>query len=146
MVTITEPPTQPSTPPITTNNHVTQTTTNFISSPSTATPPTTATAAASGRGTTRSRGVIFPSVKNKPSPANTTFTSDLINNIKDVKVSSFGKLPKTAAALHAVAHQHASSLFTDLLTTLSNYTAFNGRITCESIVKNVGKLLQPNLR
>ncbi|PNF38757.1 hypothetical protein B7P43_G14267 [Cryptotermes secundus] len=85
MVTITEPPTQPSTPPMTTNNHVTQTTTNFISSPSTATPPTTATAAVSSRGTTRSRGVIFPSVKNKPSPANTTFTSDLINNIKDVK-------------------------------------------------------------
>ncbi|KDR12467.1 Techylectin-5B [Zootermopsis nevadensis] len=85
VVTITEPPPQPSTPPATTSNHVTQTTVNFISSPSTATPATALTTAASSRGgTTRSRGVIFPSVKNKPSPANTTFTSDLIN-IKDVK-------------------------------------------------------------
>jgi hypothetical protein len=88
MVTITEPPTQPSTPPTTTSNHVTQTAANFISSPTTATPATALTTGASSRGTTKSRGVIFPSVKNKPSPANTTFTSDLIN-IKDVKVSSF---------------------------------------------------------
>jgi hypothetical protein len=118
MVTITEPPTQPSTPPVTTNNHVTQTTTNFISSPSTATPPTTATVTVSSRGTTRSRGVIFPSVKNKPSPANTTFTSDLINNIKDVKVSSYGKLCKAAAILHAVAQQLASFVFTNVFNDL----------------------------
>lgn len=34
----------------------------------------------------RNRGVIFPSVKNKPSPANTTFTTEMIPTIKDVKV------------------------------------------------------------
>ncbi|XP_039286053.1 angiopoietin-2 [Nilaparvata lugens] len=33
----------------------------------------------------RNRNVIFPSVKNKPSPANTTFTTDIIPSIKDVK-------------------------------------------------------------
>lgn len=33
----------------------------------------------------RNRNVIFPSVKNKPSPANTTFTTEIIPNIKDVK-------------------------------------------------------------
>lgn len=37
--------------------------------------------------TVRNRGVIFPSVKNKPSPTNTTFSSDMYTNIKDVKVS-----------------------------------------------------------
>ncbi|XP_071446519.1 uncharacterized protein [Hetaerina americana] len=37
------------------------------------------------RSAPRNRGVIFPSVKNKPSPANTTFTTDLLANIKDVK-------------------------------------------------------------
>ncbi|XP_059470370.1 angiopoietin-4 [Neocloeon triangulifer] len=35
-------------------------------------------------GPSRNR-IIFPSVKNKPSPANTTFTSEVIANIKDVK-------------------------------------------------------------
>lgn len=39
--------------------------------------------------TVRNRGLIFPSVKNKPSPTNTTFTSDMYNNIKDVKVGIF---------------------------------------------------------
>lgn len=34
----------------------------------------------------RKGGVIFPSVKNKPSPANTTFTTDSAVNFKDVKV------------------------------------------------------------
>ncbi|XP_014247642.1 angiopoietin-4 [Cimex lectularius] len=35
---------------------------------------------------TRNRGVIFPSVKNKPSPANTTFTTDQVApTFKDVK-------------------------------------------------------------
>lgn len=38
--------------------------------------------------TMRNRGVIFPSVKNKPLPTNTTFYSDLYANLKDVKVSS----------------------------------------------------------
>lgn len=36
----------------------------------------------------RKGGVIFPSVKNKPSPANTTFTTDSVINYKDIKVSS----------------------------------------------------------
>lgn len=34
----------------------------------------------------RKSGLIFPSVKNKPAPANTTFTTELLANIKDVKV------------------------------------------------------------
>lgn len=37
----------------------------------------------------RKGGIIFPSVKNKPSRANTTFTTDVIGNIKDVKVGQF---------------------------------------------------------
>jgi len=106
IVTITETPAQPSTPSVTTNNHVTPTTTNFISSPSTATPVNAATTSASSRGTTRSRGVIFPSVKNKPSPANTTFTSDLINNIKDVKVSVY-RVPSKTKTHYAMVHQNA---------------------------------------
>jgi hypothetical protein len=36
----------------------------------------------------RKSGLIFPSVKNKPSPANTTFATELLANIKDVKVRS----------------------------------------------------------
>lgn len=39
----------------------------------------------------RKGGIIFPSVKNKPSRANTTFTTDSIGNIKDVKVSPGNK-------------------------------------------------------
>ncbi|CAB0000500.1 unnamed protein product [Nesidiocoris tenuis] len=40
---------------------------------------------------TRNRGVIFPSVKNKPAPANTTFTTDQVAiTFKDVKC----KIPK----------------------------------------------------
>ncbi len=42
--------------------------------------------------TVRNRGVIFPSVKNKPSPTNTTFSSDMYTNIKDVKVCLFFSL------------------------------------------------------
>lgn len=34
------------------------------------------------------RGIIFPSVKNKPALSNTTFTTDILPTIKDVKVSS----------------------------------------------------------
>lgn len=54
----------------------------------TALPTTTPSPSAthSGRSLNRSRGVIFPSVKNKPLPANNTFTTDLIPNIKDIKV------------------------------------------------------------
>ncbi|PSN52147.1 hypothetical protein C0J52_06465 [Blattella germanica] len=98
MVTITETQTPPSPPPVTittpgtTINHLTQTTTFIPNSSSSiassTTAPVTASTTGASRGTTRSRGVIFPSVKNKPSPANTTFTTDLIANIKDVKVST----------------------------------------------------------
>ncbi|XP_015603308.1 angiopoietin-2 [Cephus cinctus] len=42
-------------------------------------------ATSSQRSATRNRGVIFPSVKNKPSPANSTFTTDLLVNLKDIK-------------------------------------------------------------
>lgn len=41
------------------------------------------------RGEKRKGGIIFPSVKNKPSPANTTFTTDIVANFKDVKVRYF---------------------------------------------------------
>lgn len=51
-------------------------------------PSTTPSGTGAGRSSSsRNRGVIFPSVKNKPSPANTTFTTDIIPNIRDVKVS-----------------------------------------------------------
>lgn len=36
--------------------------------------------------TARKGGVIFPSVKNKPSIGNTTFTTDVIANYKDIRV------------------------------------------------------------
>lgn len=45
--------------------------------------------ATTARGEKRKGGIIFPSVKNKPSPANTTFTTDLVANFKDVKVGIF---------------------------------------------------------
>ncbi|XP_066995760.1 angiopoietin-4 [Anabrus simplex] len=66
-----------------------------LSSSTTASPSTTAGnsnttnsapfANLAGRGSSRSRGLIFPSVKNKPSLTNTTFTTDIIATIKDVK-------------------------------------------------------------
>ncbi|XP_076387694.1 uncharacterized protein LOC100874931 isoform X2 [Megachile rotundata] len=37
------------------------------------------------RSSAKNRGVIFPSVKNKPSPANSTFTTDAFLSYKDVK-------------------------------------------------------------
>lgn len=40
----------------------------------------------------RKGGVIFPSVKNKPSPANTTFTTDALLSYKDIKVSDCNKI------------------------------------------------------
>ncbi|XP_063983108.1 angiopoietin-related protein 2 [Diachasmimorpha longicaudata] len=56
-------------------------TTSSTSSTSTQSPGTS-----SQRSATRNRGVIFPSVKNKPSPANSTFTTDsLLVNYRDVK-------------------------------------------------------------
>ncbi|XP_076748666.1 uncharacterized protein LOC143422125 isoform X2 [Xylocopa sonorina] len=39
----------------------------------------------SQRPSSKNRGVIFPSVKNKPSPANSTFTTDAFLSYKDVK-------------------------------------------------------------
>lgn len=51
---------------------------------SSTTPMTTSSSTA--RPNSRNRGVIFPSVKNKPSLANSTFTSDILINYKDVKV------------------------------------------------------------
>lgn len=58
------------------------------------TPSTSTTIQTSGTITTtekrpekRKGGVIFPSVKNKPSPANTTFTTDNGVNLKDIRVS-----------------------------------------------------------
>lgn len=50
------------------------------------------TSTQSKRSEKRKGGIIFPSVKNKPSRANTTFTTDVIGNIKDVKVGQFMQL------------------------------------------------------
>lgn len=48
----------------------------------------TATSVNGTRASTRNRGVIFPSVKNKPSLTNSTFTTDnLLANYKDIKVT-----------------------------------------------------------
>lgn len=49
--------------------------------------------------TVRNRGLIFPSVKNKPSPTNTTFTSDMYTNIKDVKVGQHSFTNFTALSI-----------------------------------------------
>lgn len=56
--------------------------------PSTFTTSAPAPASSTRTAPTRNRGVIFPSVKNKPSPANTTFLTDqaLPAAIRDVKV------------------------------------------------------------
>nr|CAD7568834.1 unnamed protein product [Timema californicum] len=90
MVTMTEtPPPITFTTPITTQQQITQST--FFSNNgvvNTLPPSTSAPATAPGgssRVSSRNRGVIFPSVKNKPSLANSTFTTDLIATIKDVK-------------------------------------------------------------
>jgi len=74
--TLTEPP-----PPVTFTTPTTQ------GQPVPSTTPTSASGQGSGAGrsSNRNRGVIFPSVKNKPLPANNTFTTELIPNIKDVK-------------------------------------------------------------
>ncbi|XP_032682294.1 angiopoietin-2 isoform X1 [Odontomachus brunneus] len=53
--------------------------------PAVSTTPMTATSSSTPRSTSRNRGVIFPSVKNKPSLANSSFTSDILINYKDVK-------------------------------------------------------------
>lgn len=54
--------------------------------PAGSTTPMTATSSSTPRSSSRNRGVIFPSVKNKPSLANSSFTSDILINYKDVKV------------------------------------------------------------
>ncbi|XP_031840156.1 uncharacterized protein LOC116430327 isoform X2 [Nomia melanderi] len=46
--------------------------------------PTSSTSTAQ-RSSAKNRGVIFPSVKNKPSPANSTFATDAFLSYKDVK-------------------------------------------------------------
>ncbi|XP_065343253.1 angiopoietin-4 [Cloeon dipterum] len=68
----------------------TTTTTSTVATASTPLPvqvaaaPSTSGAAVNRINPSRNR-IIFPSVKNKPSPANTTFTSEIIANVKDVK-------------------------------------------------------------
>ncbi|XP_043277556.1 angiopoietin-2 isoform X2 [Venturia canescens] len=47
--------------------------------------PATTPASTPQRSMAKNRGVIFPSVKNKPSPANSTFTTDMIVGYKDIK-------------------------------------------------------------
>ncbi|KAF7407722.1 hypothetical protein HZH66_002259 [Vespula vulgaris] len=69
----------------TSSTFLTYTTSYPSNNGSSATTPMTPTSAGPQRSTTRNRGVIFPSVKNKPSPANTTFTSDILINYKDIK-------------------------------------------------------------
>lgn len=46
----------------------------------------------SQRSWSKNRGVIFPSLKNKPSPANSTFATDSLLNYKDVKVNNWHSL------------------------------------------------------
>ncbi|XP_065161406.1 angiopoietin-related protein 2 isoform X2 [Atheta coriaria] len=75
--TTTMPP--PSTVTQSSTFNTTQSTTPMTGVPPVGTPPS------EKRTEKRKGGVIFPSVKNKPSPANTTFTTDLVSNIKDVK-------------------------------------------------------------
>lgn len=58
----------------------------------TTTPMASTSTNSSGRGEKRKGGIIFPSVKNKPSPANTTFTTDLAVNFKDIKVRFLNQL------------------------------------------------------
>lgn len=85
--TMTEPsPPVTFTTPTTLGQTVPSTTPQPTGAPGTV-PQQTAATAQSGRASpARNRGVIFPSVKNKPSPANTTFTTEMIPTIKDVKV------------------------------------------------------------
>lgn len=47
--------------------------------------PGTSLSSSSQRSSSKNRGVIFPSVKNKPSPANSTFATDVFLSYKDVK-------------------------------------------------------------
>lgn len=54
--------------------------------PTSSTTPMTATSSSTPRPNSRNRGVIFPSVKNKPTLTNSSFTSDILINYKDVKV------------------------------------------------------------
>jgi uncharacterized protein YoxC len=84
VVSVTEIPsnsyTTSSTPPSTTTPYL------VASGGATNTPTPSTPAPAPNRAVNRNRGVIFPSVKNKPSLANSTFTTDVIASIKDIKV------------------------------------------------------------
>ncbi|XP_017778485.1 PREDICTED: angiopoietin-2 [Nicrophorus vespilloides] len=71
-------------PPPTTATQVSSTI-NMTSTTFPSTSSTQQTSSAEKRAEKRKGGVIFPSVKNKPSPANTTFTTDAVASIKDVK-------------------------------------------------------------
>ena len=73
-------------PPTTTVNTQQPTLANTI--PVTATTQQSLNGTAEKRSEKRKGGVIFPSVKNKPSITNTTFASDFVN-LKDVKVIHF---------------------------------------------------------
>ncbi|GLH00827.1 Techylectin-5B, partial [Gryllus bimaculatus] len=74
-------PVAPSTPAPTTTPSTTTSTTAAAAAAASAASSSVSTA----RATTRSRNVIFPSVKNKPTLANTSFTTDALQGIKDVK-------------------------------------------------------------
>lgn len=54
--------------------------------PSVSTTPMTATSSSTHRPNNKNRGVIFPSVKNKPTLTNSTFATEVFVNYKDVKV------------------------------------------------------------
>ncbi|XP_033224764.1 angiopoietin-2 isoform X1 [Belonocnema kinseyi] len=87
---VTDTPTASNTVTTTTTPSIsTSSPTSSIASPTNSTPPVTTpmspSASSSQRSTTRNRGVIFPSVKNKPIPPNSTFTTDVVVNIKDVR-------------------------------------------------------------
>lgn len=86
-------------PQTTTSNPITGSTTSPVTIPTIQTTTTqssnvisntipTSNNATSTKSASRKGGIIFPSVKNKPSVVNTTFTSDILS-FKDVKVSPF---------------------------------------------------------
>ncbi|XP_020280649.1 uncharacterized protein LOC109853192 isoform X2 [Pseudomyrmex gracilis] len=73
-------------PPLSTTTSMSSVASPSNNNPTVSTTPMTATSSSTtSRSSNRNRGVIFPSVKNKPSLANSTFTSDILLNYKDVK-------------------------------------------------------------
>ncbi|XP_034943222.1 fibrinogen alpha chain isoform X2 [Chelonus insularis] len=83
----------PSSPSLQSSSGINPSSTTPMNSISVSMSSSTSTSTSSGgstspplRSTARNRGVIFPSVKNKPSPANSTFTTDnVLVNYKDIK-------------------------------------------------------------